>query len=87
MAKVTFATITRQVQWHAVWGQVDGGGIGRMDVEHGRKVFPTKEQAEACLDVMGYPYDERALRRWDPKQGYSLAEIRRVEVEDRADWL
>lgn len=84
---MTFETITYQVQFWAEIGTVDGGGMGYMDSVQEAVPFPTFDQAEQWLTDQGWIYDDRALRRLKPGNGYGLARTRRHEEADRSKWI
>lgn len=79
-----FQNVTKQIQWHACIGWMDD--MGRLAEITKMEIFPTKEGAETWLDIQGWRYSSQLLRRHKQGVSYGLAEVRRLEVEDRLLW-
>lgn len=84
---MTYEVVQLQVQYHAVTGHIDGDGMGKMTAEIGRKIFSSKDEAGKWLDKMGWPYDDKLMRRRNEKLDYTMAEIRTINERDKTKWL
>lgn len=89
MSTSGFEFVTKQIQWIAEIGQVDGGGMGRMDFVEEFDIFPSREKADEWIKSKGWVWDKRLYRMVNPncKNGYGMTQVRRREEGDESRWV